>query len=76
MHFCIMKSLYSDQSVGQSFQIMLKSHTVSAFPGSIPKFEGLHKLWDTPILSDSQQPTTLARLLINHHDCPEAIKNP
>ena len=31
MHFCIMKSLYSDKSVGQSFQIMLESHTVSAF---------------------------------------------
>jgi len=28
------------------------------------------------ILSDSQQPITLARLLINHHGCPEAIKNP
>lgn len=27
-----MKSLCSDQSVGQSFQTMLKSHTVSAFP--------------------------------------------
>ena len=27
------------------------------------------------ILSDAQQPTTPARLLINHHGCPEAIKN-
>ena len=27
------------------------------------------------ILLDSQQPTTLARLLINHHGCCEAIKN-
>jgi hypothetical protein len=26
------------------------------------------------ILSDSQQPTTLARLLINHHGCCEAVK--
>ena len=28
------------------------------------------------ILSDSQQPTTPACLLINHHGCCEAIKNP
>lgn len=28
------------------------------------------------ILSDSQQPITPARLIINHHGCPEAIKNP
>ena len=28
------------------------------------------------ILSDSQQPTTLARLLINYHGGCEAIKNP
>ena len=27
----IFKSLYSDQSVGQSFQTMLESHTVLAF---------------------------------------------
>ena len=27
------------------------------------------------ILSDSQQPTTLARLLINYNGCCEAIKN-
>ncbi len=31
VHFSIMKSLYSDKSVGQSFQIMVESHTVSAF---------------------------------------------
>ena len=28
------------------------------------------------ILSDSQQPTTPACLLIKHHGCCEAIKNP
>lgn len=28
------------------------------------------------MLSDSQQPKTYARLLINHDDCAEAIKNP
>ena len=28
------------------------------------------------ILSDSQQPTTPACLLISHHGCCEAIKNP
>ena len=28
------------------------------------------------ILSDSQHPTTPACLLINHHGCCEAIKNP
>ena len=28
------------------------------------------------ILSDSQQPITPARLIINHHGCCEAIKNP
>ena len=28
------------------------------------------------ILSDSQQPTTPVCLLINHHGCCEAIKNP
>ena len=31
MHFCIMKLLYSDQSVGQNFQTILESHTVSVF---------------------------------------------
>lgn len=48
---------------------------MSVFVCTIDGLKG-HFKFIMDILSDDQQPTTPIRLLINHHGCQKAIKNP